>query len=279
MGRQKDENEEAVFNIRTGMIDSHFHSRMMLKKGIAPRNSLKKALELGLRGGLDIGTEAGDTAGRAALIDDLPQFGLAAGLYPSEAEHEKLQDRLDLLVRDIENLPVVAVGEIGIDLHWNYATMERQRELMIQQVEIANRYGLPTIVHNRDADKEVAEVLKEHPPLAGGIMHCFSSGPEAAKIFLNSGMYISFAGNITYKKSDEIRAAAARTVPIDRLLTETDSPYLSPQAVRGKPNHPGHVGYVYEEVASLRGMDLEELVEAVQKNFFRLFPTVQARAD
>lgn len=273
MGRGKDTdgNREAVLNIRPGMIDSHFHSRIMGKKDLDTRKLLEKAVTAGLVGGLDIGTEAGDTAGRATMIDGFPQFGLAAGLYPSEAEHERLQDRLDLLLRDLQQFPVVAIGEIGIDLHWNYTTPKRQRDLMIQQIEVANRYGLPIIVHNRDADEEIAEVLKEHPPAAGGIMHCFSSGPEAAKTFLDAGMHISFAGNITYKKSDELRAAA-RAVPIDRLLTETDSPYLSPQAVRGKPNHPGHVGYVYETIASLRSIDPEKLVEAVRENFYRLFP-------
>jgi TatD DNase family protein len=273
MKKEKTQDSEEHFHIQTGMIDSHFHSRMMLQKGLDPIILLGKACKLGLRGGLDIGTEAGDTQGRAKIIDGLSCFGLAAGLYPSEAEHERLGERLDLLVKDIEGFPVIAIGEIGIDLHWNYATPKRQRDLMIPQIEIANRYGLPVIVHNREADSEVVEVLRSHPPAAGGIMHCYSSDSERVWDFLDAGMYISFAGNLTYGKGGDIREAV-RVVPTERILIETDSPYLSPQAVRGSRNHPGHIGYVYEEVALLRGCGLEELTAAVRKNFFTLFPAL-----
>jgi len=245
---------------------------MMRKRGLDSDRLLELAIKKGLAGGLDVGTEAGDTSNRVWVHRKFPRVKLAAGLYPAEAEYEDLSSRLDFLVEDIESYPVNAIGEIGIDYHWNYGTPEKQRDLMIRQIEIANRYGLPIIVHNREADTQVAEILQQHPPLAGGIMHCFSSGPEAARTFVDAGMHISFAGNITYKNSHPIRSAA-RTVPLDRVLLETDSPYLSPQRVRRYPNHPGHIGYVYNEIAKLHGVSMEELVETIGNNFSTLFPS------
>ncbi len=267
----KHKSTEPHFELLPGMIDSHFHTAMMRKKDLEPDTLLTRALELGMIGGIDIGIEAGDTCNRTWVSEKFPDIKIAAGLYPSEAEHENLADRLAILRHDVESFPISAIGEIGIDLYWNYGTVERQRELMRRQIELANMHRLPIIIHNREADREVVEVLRSTPPEAGGIMHCFSSDAAAAREFLDAGLYISFAGNLTYKKSEELRNAA-RDVPLDRLLAETDSPFLSPQKVRGKTNHPGHVGFVYYQLAELHNIEVEELIRIVAENFTRLFP-------
>ncbi len=268
---EKHKSGELHFELLPGMIDSHFHTAMMEKKGVDTEAAIFRAIEAGMRGGLDIGIAAGDTAARSWVHANFPQIRLAAGLYPSEAEHENLADRLSILRYDLETFPISAIGEIGIDLHWNYGTVERQQELMQRQIELANLHRLPVIIHNREADDAVLEVLRSTPPADGGIMHCFSSDAAAARAFLDAGLYISFAGNLTYKKSEKLRNAA-REVPPDRLLAETDSPFLSPQKVRGKTNHPGHVGFVYYQLAELHNIEVEELIRIVAENFARLFP-------
>ncbi|MFW5712227.1 MAG: TatD family hydrolase [Spirochaetota bacterium] len=268
---KKHKNGELHFELLPGMIDSHFHTAMMRKKGLEAESVISRALQAGMSGGVDIGIEAGDTGDRSWVHAKFPQIKLAAGLYPSEAEHENLADRLSILRHDLDTFPISAIGEIGIDLHWNYGTVEGQQELMQRQIELANRHRLPIIIHNREADREVVEVLRSTPPAAAGIMHCFSSDAAAAREFLDAGLYISFAGNLTYKKSEALRNAA-RQVPLDRLLAETDSPFLSPQKVRGKTNHPGHVGFVYYQLAELHALEVEELIQIISENFARLFP-------
>lgn len=217
-----------------------------------------------------MGTRAGDTKERAWIHERFPQILIASGLYPSEAENPRMIDRLDLLTVDLNTFPVAALGEIGLDYHWNYATPKLQKDLFSNQIQIANHYDLPIIIHNRKADQSVSEILKANRPEFGGIMHCFSSDYSFAKMSIDDGFYISFAGNISYKGSQAIRDTAQR-IPLDRLLVETDSPYLSPQKVRGQTNHPGHIGYIYQEIAALRGIDLERLITAVRDNFYSLF--------
>src|SRR6056297_4255870 len=144
--------KELHFELLPGMIDSHFHSAMMEKKGMDVRPLISQALQAGLAGGIDIGIEAGDTARRHWIHQEFPQIKLAAGLYPAEAEHEELSGRIALLCEDIERYSPAAVGEMGVDRYWNYATVERQQKLMREQIKVANLYGLPIIIHNRDAD-------------------------------------------------------------------------------------------------------------------------------
>ncbi len=257
--------------ITPGMIDSHFHTCVMRDKGLDPTALLAESEAHGFAGGLDIGISAGDISERIELGRHFPQIRLAAGIYPAESSSNDLEEKLQWLSRDLGRYFVSAVGEIGVDLHWNYAEPERQMMLMRRQIELANHFELPVVVHNRKADREVMEILRSTPPSAGGILHCFAGGTDIAREAVEFGLHISFAGNLTYKKSETIREAA-REVPANRLLVETDSPFLSPQKVRGKPNHPGHVGLVYETLAEVRDVPVDQLIEIVRSNFEELFP-------
>ena len=267
MSEKKDPAHHERIEIMPGMIDSHFHTAVMRQKGLDIESILSNCFESGFEGGIDIGTQAGDTSERYWVHEKHHKIAIASGLYPSEAEQPDMVRRLDLLVSDIETYHIAAIGEIGIDLHWNYATPEIQQELFAAQIEIANQYKVPIIVHNRKADQLFIDTVTATPPIAGGIMHCFSSDYSFAKRCIDMGFYISFAGNVTYKNSRLIREAAAK-IPIEPLLLETDSPYLSPQKVRGHLNHPGHMGFIYREIADLRGMDIMELVKVVKNNLF-----------
>jgi TatD DNase family protein len=253
-------------------MDTHFHILEMKRKGIDVPAVLDGCYQNGFVGGIDIGIRADDLAQRIQLLQSYDTIFLTAGLHPGEAGAEDIEARIHLLEEHIKPGHIIALGEMGLDWYRNHGTPEKQKQLFAGQIELANQLKLPIIVHNRDADREVLELLNAIPPRRGGIMHCFSSGYEAAKQYIEKGFFISFAGNVTYKKARPIQEAAAR-IPLDRLLLETDAPYLAPQAVRGKPNHPGNIGYTYRFVAALREIELDELISRIQSNFTTLFPS------
>jgi len=254
-----------MIDILPGMTDSHFHALMMQQKGLCADSLFDTYFKRGFAGGIDIGTKAGDTRERFQLHEKNPQISLAAGLYPSEVENPERADLLKLLIADLERYPISAIGEIGLDYHWNYGTPASQKELFAQQIEIANQYNLPIIIHNREADHDIEDIIHSIRPRAGGILHCFSADYSFAKRLAEFGFFISFAGNITYKRNHQIQEAARR-LPISKILIETDSPYLSPDPVRGRINHPGHIGYIYSFIAGLKGIEVEELISQVHDN-------------
>lgn len=265
-------------------IDSHFHSLMMRNKGLDVPELLGEAFAAGLYRALDIGTTPGDLEVRLGIVKEIDteiqgpvKTGAgrpilhSAGIYPGGSAEDFEKELLPKLERALQNKQVAALGEFGIDLHWNYAPPGRQQELVRQQILLANRYGLPVIIHSRKADRETLDALQSTPPENGGIMHCFSSGCETAKACIDLGLYISFAGNVTYKKANTIREAAGK-VPIERILLETDAPYLSPEPHRGRRNHPLNAVHTYRAVAELRGVETSALMQQVCRNFDRLFP-------
>lgn len=268
----------------TQFIDSHFHSLMMRNKGLDVRRLLGEAFAGGLYRALDIGTTPEDLEERLEMAEKIdaeiqgPEKTGAgrpilhsAGIYPGGSAEDFEKELLPSLEKALQNRRVAALGEFGIDLHWNYAPPGRQQELMRQQILLANRYGLPVVIHSRKADRETLEVLRSTPPEYGGIMHCFSSGYDTAKACIDLGLYISFAGNVTYKNAGSIREAAGK-IPVEKILLETDAPYLSPEPHRGRRNHPLNVVHIYRAAAELRGVETAELMKQVCRNFDRLFP-------
>jgi TatD DNase family protein len=168
---------------------------------------------------------------------------------------------------------VVAIGESGLDYHYNFATQEDQRRNFRVHIRAAQATGLPLVVHAREADDEVAEILRDEYRLGGPygcVMHCFSSGRELAMAALDLGFHISFSGIVTFKKSQELRDIA-KEVPRDKLLVETDAPYLAPQPKRGKPNEPSYVAYTADYLAQTLDMSRADLETCTTDNFFALF--------
>ena len=262
--------------------DSHFHLLEMSRKGLDPGRLLSEAFAAGLVYALDIGISL------EGFPERFPGIRHTVGLSPAEAAKpvggsgasavqetdetfaRRLSDMLTLLEAQAGSENVVGIGEIGLDFYWNYGTPERQTALFISQLELADRLNLPVVIHSRDADERMLAVLEAHAPRRGGVMHCFSSGPAEAEAFVGIGLYISFAGNLTYKRSDALKEAA-RIVPDDRLLVETDSPYLAPVPVRGRPNHPGLIGHTVRTLAELRNGRPAEIAELTTANFRALF--------
>jgi TatD DNase family protein len=250
-------------------IDTHFHLLEMEKKKIDPESTLVKLAEMGFTCCLDISVDLDGFDKRAGFAARYPFLYLTTGFTPASAGNASIKQDLDRMVRTIQTPKCLAIGEIGLDYYWNYGTKERQKELFLTQVEIAKTYNLPVIIHNRDADADTLELLRYASPSRSGIIHCFSSDYDFAKKAVDLGFLISFAGNVTYPKADVLRETAEK-IPLSSILVETDSPYLAPVPVRGKPNSPENIVHTYEFIARLRGISTTGLVHAVLSNFRRL---------
>jgi TatD DNase family protein len=166
---------------------------------------------------------------------------------------------------------VVAIGETGLDYYRDLSPRGIQRKVFIEELRLARILKKPVVIHCRDAYSDLISIMRDHDALeVGGVIHCFSGNWEAAEAFLNMGFFISFAGNITYPKAEELREVLSK-VPKDCILMETDSPFLTPQCYRGKRNEPCHVRYVYEEAAALLHMPIDQWQHQVNKNLTRVF--------
>lgn len=271
--------------------DSHAHLSSLSGRGIDTDEVLADLERRGYALVLDVGVDADDLDSRTAVFGAVPWIRYSAGVWPgrdafldAEASVGSLRAAIG---RAATRFPgaVVAVGECGLDRHWNAGTDQAERAaerlLFALQAELALELGLPLIVHSRDAADETAELLSDYR--AGGlqgVIHCFSYGIEEARRFLDLGFRISFAGNLTYKNADALREAA-RFVPTDRILTETDSPYLAPRPHRGKPSDPRMAELTTDFLAELRGEDREAFASRCAGNALALFqgssrPTVSS---
>ncbi|MBN2509316.1 MAG: TatD family hydrolase [Spirochaetales bacterium] len=243
---------------------------MLQKKNIEPQKLLQAIFEAGYSAVLDIGIEAEDISHRASLLKDFPYAFMSVGLYPSNCDDSDLSSKLGLIASSLVMKKVIGVGEIGLDYYRNYGTREQQRTLLERQLDLARESSLPVIIHNRDADADIIGMLKEANLERRGVIHCFSSDKKTAKQLLDIGFYISFAGNASYPSSSPIQEAL-RYVPDDRILLETDAPYLAPQEKRGKANHSGYIQYLYLLASQLRSVPCTLLISKIRKNFSTLF--------
>lgn len=192
------------------------------------------------------------------------------GWHPTES-YAYNQEIENYLVDQLQNHEVHMYGEIGLDYHWDTSTKEEQWRAFRRQIAIAKEFNLPITIHNREATEDVYKVLKEEGlPQRGGIMHSYGEGPEQVAKFLDLGMHISFSGVVTFKKSEEVRKAA-QLVPSDRLLIETDAPYLAPTPYRGKRNEPAYVKFVAQTLAEVRQTSLQDIADLTRNNAFKLF--------
>ncbi|MFC1602910.1 TatD family hydrolase [Pseudomonadota bacterium] len=205
-----------------------------------------------------------------SLVERYDQISISAGVHPNEEDrHEPEPDELVNLAAHPKN---VAIGETGLDYFRSSGELDWQRKRFRTHIAAAKACNKPLIIHSRAAREDSIQIMQEEGARdVGGVMHCFTEDWNMAKQALDLGFYISFSGIITFKSAAELREVAKK-VPLDRILIETDAPYLAPVPHRGKPNYPNYVGHVAECVAENRGMDREEFACATRDNFFRLFP-------
>jgi TatD DNase family protein len=247
------------------VIDTHAHLDALAD---APGEALARARAAGVTRVITVGSGV-ESCRRALSICEREEGVYAAlGIHPHQADEADERDVAEL--RDLLAHPkAVAVGETGLDHYRDYARRDRQRELFGEHVALATEVGKPLVVHTRAADSETVDVLCAVSDGTQVVLHCFSSSPLLAPA-LEHGWYVSFAGNVTYPNARELRLAAAQ-VPAERILAETDSPYLAPQPVRGKPNEPAHVVHTVAALADARGEDPRELAGAIEENAAALF--------
>lgn len=233
---------------------------------------LTRAQDSGVKTILNVGTgdPHSDAFAKAVQLAKAHENIYAAiGVHPHDAR--LYDDAAEAKINELmaQNSKVIAWGEIGLDYHYDNSPREIQRAVFRRQLQAANARRLPVVVHTREADADTIKILQEGQPTAG-IMHCFGGSLELARAAMDLGFYISFSGNITFKKAGDLRAIAAQ-IPLDRLLVETDCPYLTPVPFRGKRNEPARVVDVARGLAEVRGMSLEEIGQVTSANFATLF--------
>jgi len=206
----------------------------------------------------------------AALASKEPDVFAAVGIHPHDAA--KITPDFWPVLEKLAKAPrVVGIGETGLDYYYDHSPRQVQREVFVRFLELSVWANLPIICHVRDAHEDAIEVLRAGPiPSAGGVIHCFTGNAEQARAYLDLGLYLSFSGVITFKKAEDVRQAAAMA-PADRILVETDAPYLAPVPHRGRRNEPAFVQQTLEALAQIRGMSLELAAETTTANAFRLF--------
>ena len=240
------------------MIDTHAHLDV-LEAGLD--EILARARDAGVTRVVTIGTGLESWRRALAIADEQEGVFAALGIDPHQAATPEAS-RVGDLRRLIEHPRVVAVGETGLDGHHGAKTLREQRVLLDEQLVLASELGLPVVVHSRSASAETAAALAHFRGTV--VLHCFSE-PDLLEPALERGYYVSFAGNVSYPKAQALRDAAAR-VPVDRILAETDSPYLAPQPVRGRPNEPVHVLHTLAALAEARGETADQLADRIDEN-------------
>lgn len=258
---------EERFEVIAGSIDSHAHLAMMAEREIEPETLLARLRDEGFVRLIDVGTRPSDLHPREAAWGEDPLVELTSGLHPTSVD-EGWASELALLEAQLDTGSIVAVGEIGLDYYHSTEFKKEQLAALETQLELAARHDKAVILHNRASESDMLGILEKRRPR--GVLHCFSQDASYCRSALTLGLHISFGGNLTYRRSDDIREAA-RLVPDDRLLVETDSPFLSPQAVRGRTNHPGHLFLTIEALAELRGQSPQQVAHLTARNTARLF--------
>ncbi len=219
---------------------------------------------------IDPGTRADDLAERIREVGRRPWLRFAAGIWPGPEALANPGPHIAALEAAAATADCAAIGEGGLDYRWMHGTRDAQRRLFDAQIDLARRLGKPLIVHSREAQEDTVQILRSARPGVPVVIHCFGYDAAAARVYLDLGCYISFAGNLTYPAARNLREACA-LVPSDRLLLETDSPYMAPVPERGKPCTPLLVGHTYAFAAELRGEDAVDLARAVTENTVRIF--------
>ncbi|MBQ7410147.1 MAG: TatD family hydrolase [Clostridia bacterium] len=248
-------------------FDSHSHYND--EKYDTDRNELIKAIyNEGITKTVCVGYNVEKSQEALKIAKENHFMFATCGISPNDIE-EYVDNSLEKIEEIAKDGKIVAIGEIGLDYYWNKDNKEEQKELFIKQIEIANRVNKPIVIHTRDAAVDTIEILKEHPVNKKGIFHCCPLNQELIKEGLKLGFYISFSGNITFKNAKS--EPCVSLVPLDKLLIETDCPYLSPEPYRGKRNDSRNVKLVAAKVAEIKGLSLEEVAKITYENANKIF--------
>ena len=223
--------------------------------------------ESGVCGIINCGADIESSVSSIELADKYDYIYAACGIHPEEADKTP-ENYIDILRNLAKNEKCIAIGEIGLDYYWRQDTKELQKELFEKQILLSKELDLPIIVHDREAHGDTMEILRKHRPK--GVLHCFSGSPETAAEVLKLGMYIGLGGALTFKNARK-SVEVAQMLPLDRLLLETDCPYMAPVPMRGKRNNSGYIPFIAEKVAEIKGIELQTVLDITAENTKRLF--------
>jgi TatD DNase family protein len=259
------------------LIDSHCHLDFP-QLATDEAGVLARAKSAGVGGMLTIGTRLDQFDKVRAIAERHANVWCSVGVHPHEAKEEG-QRTPERLIEAARHPKVIGIGETGLDFYYEHSPRAEQAESFRAHIAAAQHCGLPLIVHTRDADRETADILEEEYAKGAfaGLIHCFSAGAEVARRVLALGLYISISGIVTFKAADSLRAIV-RDIPLDRLLVETDAPYLAPVPKRGKTNEPAFVAHTAAKVAELKEVSATKLEAVTTDNFFRLFGKAERSA-
>lgn len=253
------------------MIDTHAH--LNINKYRHPISEvIKRAKNKGVNQIVVIGMDLDTSIEAIRLSNEHNNLFATVGIHPAYVDNSNHLE-LDYLYEDKK---VIAVGEIGLDFYWRKDNKELQEKIFTEQIEKAIKLDLPVIIHTRNSFQETFDIVKKYQGKLRGVFHCFSSNLEDAKKVIDLGFYIGIDGPVTFKKSDELHLIA-KEISLDKILIETDSPYLTPEPYRGKTNEPANVYYVAKKIAELRNINLEEVIEQTTKNANELFRLEQIK--
>lgn len=229
---------------------------------------VKRAKEAGIEYIVNVGASLESSRASLDLARKYEFIYCAVGVHPHEADavNARIKSGIEALSRQDK---VVAIGETGLDYYRNYSGHDNQKALFIWLIELGKKRGFPLVIHNRQADEQVLNILREHQ-VSKGVVHCFSGSEDFLKGCLDLGLFISFTCNITYKKAENLRRLI-ELIPVERIMLETDAPYLSPDGFRGRRNEPVNVKYAALEIAKLKGLSLEEAGKITTDNARRFF--------
>ena len=250
------------------LIDTHTHIDM---ENFADRfdEVMQTAKDYGVEKVVIPGVEPSGFDRIIKLCEEYPDVYGAVGVHPEELNsyNEEAENKIKELLK---HKKIIAVGEIGLDYYWDKSQVKKQKEIFERQILIAKQAQKPILVHDREAHLDSFEILKKsNAAEIGVVMHCFSGSPEFAQQCINEGFYIAIGGVVTFKNAKKVKEVA-KNVPLDKLLLETDAPYMTPVPFRGKENQPAYVKFVAEEIAQLRGVSFEEIAEATTANAKKL---------
>jgi len=253
------------------IIDSHAHLDYPQLAEDLPA-VLERADKAGVSQVISIGVKLSTVDGPRKIAETHDNVWFSVGVHPHEAGNEPLACDPGAFIAAADHPRCVAIGEAGLDYFYDYAPRERQAASFRVQIGVARQLGLPIIVHARDADDDIAAIIEDEMAKGAftGVLHCFSSGAELARRAIDVGFYVSFSGILTFKKAEEIREVAA-FAPEDRVLVETDAPFLAPVPHRGKTNEPAFTAHTLNTLAEVRGMPADKMAAVTTENTLRLF--------
>lgn len=230
-------------------------------------NVIQRAIDAGVSRFVCVGTNVEDSKKCLSITENNDDIFASSGVHPHDAK-DVTEGYTDEIYELMEYESMIAIGEIGLDYYRNLSEPETQKKVFKELMEVAQDLDKPVIIHNRDADADTLEIIGNYPSVQG-VAHCFSSTLETAQAFLEMGYYISFSGNITYKNSH--LPEIVKSIPLDRVVVETDSPYLSPEPERGKSNEPSRIIHTLTKLSEIYGLSLEEMAKHTYDNTAELF--------